>query len=324
MSCKLSAMEGRELKPVWSGRRRWSFSKPSLVSSPPRPFVRCCPKPAGRVSGSGVCRRQRSSGWASPSASGPTWTYRPSGGRSSAPCGPCSCPWMPSIPRASRRFLGHAPGWGPAPCGILQAGLPVFVATSAPIAFDQTRGAFYKGMRLMAIDGVRFEIPDTPVNAAAFGRPRTRRNGQSIEGAYPQIHAIFLTETGTHMVVEAYLKRGKKSEFKVATSLSRKAPSGFLVLQDRGFYGYPPLAEAIRRGSFGRHRSASPQLHPRGAGASRDRPAHAGRAGFSLADPLRRDDPTHRPGTAAATEEPHQCAGGQEKDVQLRQEKSRA
>ena len=71
----------------------------------------------------------------------------------------------------------------------------LFMATSAPIALDRTRGAFYKGMRLMAIDGVRFEIPDTPANAAAFGRPRTRRNGQSIEGGYPQIHTIFLTET---------------------------------------------------------------------------------------------------------------------------------
>ena len=130
------------------------------------------------------------------------------------------------------------------PCAMRQ----LFVATSAPIAFDRTRGAFYKGMRLMAIDGVRFEMPDTPANAAAFGRPRTRRNGQSIEGAYPQIHAIFLTETGTHMVVEAYIKRGKKSEFSVATALLRKAPSGSLVLQDRGFYGYRPLAEAVRRG----------------------------------------------------------------------------
>ncbi len=124
----------------------------------------------------------------------------------------------------------------------------LFVATSRPIALGQTRGAFYKGMRLMAIDGVRFDMPDTRANAAAFGRPGTRRNGQSIEGAYPQIHAIFLAETGTHLVVEAYLKRGKKSEFKVVTSLLKKAPPGCLVLQDRGFYGYRPLAEANRRG----------------------------------------------------------------------------
>jgi len=124
----------------------------------------------------------------------------------------------------------------------------LFVVTSTPIALGRTRGAFYKGMRLMAIDGVRFDMPDTPDNAAAFGRPGTRRNGQSIEGAYPQIHAIFLAETGTHMVVEAYIKRGKRSEFNVSTSLLRKAPSGCLVLQDRGFYGYRPLAEATRRG----------------------------------------------------------------------------
>lgn len=130
------------------------------------------------------------------------------------------------------------------PCAIRQ----LFAVTSAPIALHRTRGAFYKGMRLMAIDGVRFEMPDTRANAAAFGRPHTRRNGESIEGAYPQIHAIFLTETGTHMVLEAYIKRGKKSEFKVATALLRKAPSGGLVLQDRGFYGYAPLAEALRRG----------------------------------------------------------------------------
>ena len=50
-----------------------------------------------------------------------------------------------------------------------------FVRTATPIAVDRTRGAFYKGMRLMAIDGVAFDIPDTLANAAAFGRPKTRR-----------------------------------------------------------------------------------------------------------------------------------------------------
>ena len=158
---------------------------------------------------------------------------------------------MPGTRPTSRHCLRHAPAWGLAPCGNLQAGLPVFVITSTPIALDRTHGAFYKGMRLIRrrrIDGVRFDMPDTPANAAAFGRPGTRRNGQSIDGAYPQCHAIFLSETGTHVVVEAYIKRGKRSEFKVATSLLRKAPSGCLVLQDRGFYGYRSLAEANRRG----------------------------------------------------------------------------
>lgn len=130
------------------------------------------------------------------------------------------------------------------PCSLRR----LFVQTATSIATDRPRGAFYKGMRLMAMDGVRFEMPDTSANAAAFGRPATRRNGQPVDGGYPQIHAVFLSETGTHMVVEAYIKRGKKSEFKVATSLLRKAPFSCLVLQDRGFYGYRPLAEAARRG----------------------------------------------------------------------------
>lgn len=61
------------------------------------------------------------------------------------------------------------------------------------------------------------------------------------------MHAVLLTETGTHAVVEAYIKRGKRSEFPLAVPLLKKAPLGALVLQDRGFYGYKPLAEAQRR-----------------------------------------------------------------------------
>jgi len=124
----------------------------------------------------------------------------------------------------------------------------LFVRTAAPIAVDRTRGAFYKGMRLMAIDGVTFDIPDTPANAAAFGRPKTRRYGEAVDGGYPQIHAIFLSETGTHLIVEAFVKRGKKSEFPLAGSLLRNVPPHSLVLWDRGFYGYSSLLQAQRRG----------------------------------------------------------------------------
>jgi len=123
----------------------------------------------------------------------------------------------------------------------------LFVRTAAPLAVDRTRGAFYKGMRLMAIDGVTFDIPDTPGNAAAFGRPVTRRYGEPVEGGYPQIHVTFLSETGTHVIAEAFVKQGKKSEFPLAGSLLRKVPQGSLVLWDRGFYGYRSLDEARRR-----------------------------------------------------------------------------
>ena len=124
----------------------------------------------------------------------------------------------------------------------------LFLRTAGPIALQRTRGAFYKGLRLMAIDGVAFDIPDTPANAAAFGRPTTRRYGEPVDGGYPQIHVTFLSETGTHVIAEALAKRGKKSEFPLAGSLLKKVPPGSLVLWDRGFYGYASLIQAQRRG----------------------------------------------------------------------------
>src|SRR5438270_9818921 len=37
-------------------------------------------------------------------------------------------------------------------------------------ATPQTPGAFYQGLRLMALDGTVYNVPDSPANAAAFGR----------------------------------------------------------------------------------------------------------------------------------------------------------
>src|SRR5580700_6153221 len=47
----------------------------------------------------------------------------------------------------------------------------LFAQTVRPLAKPDTPGAFYHGLRLMGIDGVIFDVPDSPANAAAFGRP---------------------------------------------------------------------------------------------------------------------------------------------------------
>jgi hypothetical protein len=49
----------------------------------------------------------------------------------------------------------------------------LFVATAQPAATAQTRGAFYRGMRLLLIDGQKLSVPDTPANVRAFGKPST-------------------------------------------------------------------------------------------------------------------------------------------------------
>ena len=38
------------------------------------------------------------------------------------------------------------------------------------LSTPQTPGAFYHGWRLMAVDGTVYNVPDSPANAAAFGR----------------------------------------------------------------------------------------------------------------------------------------------------------
>jgi Insertion element 4 transposase N-terminal len=45
----------------------------------------------------------------------------------------------------------------------------VFARVAVPVADLVTRGGFLGPWRLMAIDGFEWDVPDTPVNAAAFG-----------------------------------------------------------------------------------------------------------------------------------------------------------
>jgi hypothetical protein len=124
----------------------------------------------------------------------------------------------------------------------------LFVRTAESQATPQTRGAFYRGMRLMLIDGQKLLVPDTPANATAFGRPSTRRYGKEVLGGYPQITTLRLMEAGTHITVEAVLKPAHAAEYPQAAGLLKKAAPGDLVLWDRGYYGYSLLQEARAQG----------------------------------------------------------------------------
>jgi hypothetical protein len=53
-----------------------------------------------------------------------------------------------------------------------------------PLATPQTPGAFLGGLRLMAVDGTVFDVPDTEANARVFGYPGSRRGTRA---AFPLI-----------------------------------------------------------------------------------------------------------------------------------------
>lgn len=103
-----------------------------------------------------------------------------------------------------------------------------------PVAEENTPGAFWRGWRLMVLDGTAVEVADTPENAEEFGRPRNRA-GQTV--AYPQSRLVALIESGTHVVVDAAVGTYHSSERDLAEELVRSLWPGMLVLTDRGFPG---------------------------------------------------------------------------------------
>ncbi len=119
----------------------------------------------------------------------------------------------------------------------------LFKQVCQPIASPQTRGAFLFGLRLMAIDGTIEDVPDTPANAARFGR-HTSTRGPS---AFPQLQGVYLVECGTHCVVDAGFWPCHTSEriggFRMLRSLQR----GMLLLWDRGFHDFDMVVAARQR-----------------------------------------------------------------------------
>ena len=61
----------------------------------------------------------------------------------------------------------------------------LFHQVCQPIATQATRGAFLFGLRLVALDGTVEDVPDTPANAAVFGRQSAERGAS----AFPQVEA---------------------------------------------------------------------------------------------------------------------------------------
>jgi hypothetical protein len=121
----------------------------------------------------------------------------------------------------------------------------LFRQVCRPLATPATPGAFAYGLRLMALDGTTESVPDTPANAAAFGRPSGRRG----EGAFPQVQAVYLLECGTHAIVDAGFWPLGAGEHRGARRLLRSVEAGMLVLWDRGLHSYDLVAGVRRRGA---------------------------------------------------------------------------
>ena len=110
----------------------------------------------------------------------------------------------------------------------------VFDQVVRPLATPRTPGAFYRGFRLMAIDGTVQDVPDTPANVDRFGRSKGGRG----DSAFPQLRKVSLVELGTHIEVALVIGGYHDGEQTLAEKLWDQLPADSLLLEDRGFFSY--------------------------------------------------------------------------------------
>lgn len=135
---------------------------------------------------------------------------------------------------ACRSKIGHEP----LRTLMHRACLPLATAKAHP-------DAFYAGLRLMAIDGSTFDVPDEWGNVEYFGYPGSR-TGQA---GYPKAQCGILVECATHGIVNANLGAYRTDEWEICRPLLASLGPGMLCLADRGFDAYAYWKEARQTGA---------------------------------------------------------------------------
>jgi hypothetical protein len=103
-----------------------------------------------------------------------------------------------------------------------------------PIASRASKGAWYRGWRLVSLDGCCLDVADTEENRASFGGPGASRG----ESAFPQLRFVALVENGTHVLFGTQLGRYDAGETTLAHAVLPALRAGMLCLADRQFLGY--------------------------------------------------------------------------------------
>lgn len=103
-----------------------------------------------------------------------------------------------------------------------------------PIAVEATRGAWYRGWRVVSLDGSTLDVADERANEEAFGRPGASRG----KSAYPQIRFVSLVENGTHVLFGTQMGKFGTGELALAQGALPWLGPGMLCLADRYFFGF--------------------------------------------------------------------------------------
>jgi hypothetical protein len=125
----------------------------------------------------------------------------------------------------------------------------VFSQVAAPVADLDTAGAFLGPWRLMSVDGMEWDVPDTAANRAAFGS----QAGPAGPAAFPKVRVVTVSECGSHAAVAAAAGPAAGGKGSGEQALARKLYPGleedWLLLADRNFYSWKDWRAAAGTGA---------------------------------------------------------------------------
>jgi Insertion element 4 transposase N-terminal len=121
----------------------------------------------------------------------------------------------------------------------------VFEGVAQAVATADTRGAWLRRWRLLAIDGFDVDLPDTDGNAAEFGYAGSGSN----RSAFPKARVVALAECGTHAFLAAEVAGWAVGEKTLAQRLYPRLRRDELLTADRNFYSFDAWTLASRTGA---------------------------------------------------------------------------
>ncbi len=121
----------------------------------------------------------------------------------------------------------------------------VFERVAEPVGTLDTRGAWLRGWRLLAIDGFEVDLPDTAGNAEEFGYAGSGAN----RSAFCKARVVALAECGTHAFLAAEVDAYSVGEKTLANRLYPRLNGDELLTADRNFYSFDAWGRAARTGA---------------------------------------------------------------------------
>jgi Insertion element 4 transposase N-terminal/Transposase DDE domain len=107
----------------------------------------------------------------------------------------------------------------------------LFETLAGPVARAGQPGAFYRGLRTVAVDGTFLHVPDDEMLTWRYGK----RAGESLEFGYPLLRLLALVECGTRALLAAAFGPESTGELGYARALLGALDATMLLLADAGF-----------------------------------------------------------------------------------------